>query len=793
MFTAHITDDGFKKQTVTQHCINVSVLAQQYAECLHLVNTAKLQGLLHDMGKLSADFNDYIEGNSSYQRGDIDHAYAGAKFLHDLIFDKSNKIAEGYVSRTIISHHGLHDWIDADNKSYFDYRVGKIDRYTEIYNNRSIVFDDDDIFSLFKLSNDEIHTYINRMKDIVRVSLSKSEDKAEEFLFYSGLFERLLQSILVDADRTDTSFFMKTGITSVPSEELSDNKYLWECCSKRLDKKYEKFRKNPHGSSIILERRMKISNECLNFAQHDVGICRLIVPTGGGKTLSSLRFAIEYCKSHNKNQIFYIAPFMSILEQNSDVIKEIVGDVNFLEYYSDFAQSIDDKEELNKYEMRVSKWDTPVISTTFVQFLNTIFSGKMESVRRFHRLTNSVIIIDEVQAIPLKCVNLFNLAVNFLAKVCGSTIVLCTATQPALSKTDFPIIFDGMIDMNPDFNEDFNVFHRTDLISVCRVNQYSFEEAAEFCSEKFDENGNLLVVVNTKMSARNIYEILKQRYENDVCVIHLSTNMCPQHRKDTIKIIKDKLESNRPIICVTTQLIEAGVDISFKCVVRSLAGLDNAAQAAGRCNRNGEYDICQAYIINIRDEKLRNLPEIIHRQDAAISVIYRLDSADLLKVSVMDDYFSLFYHERSKEMLYEIKVDDNDTTLIDILSLNSQRNAKAGNNRVSLRIGTQLFKTAGEMFHAIDSCTEEVVVPYNDEARSLITKINSDINIFELSKILRSAQKYSVSVYQNQLNQLESDGYIYKINDVWILRQGYDSDGVGLNISDSKLPYFIDS
>ncbi|MDE7230061.1 MAG: CRISPR-associated helicase/endonuclease Cas3, partial [Oscillospiraceae bacterium] len=262
---------------------------------------------------------------------------------------------------------------------------------------------------------------------------------------------------------------------------------------------------------------------------------------------SSLRFAVEYCKRFGKERIFYVAPFMSILEQNSDVIKEIVGEDNLLEHYSDFAQTIDNSEELNEYELRTDKWDSPVISTTLVQFLNSIFSNKTASVRRFHRLANSVIIIDEVQAIPIKCVNLFNLAMNFISRICGTVVVLCTATQPCFDNTEYPIELDEISEMNPDFKEDLIHFHRTELISACRVEQYTYEEAVDFCAEKFDENGNILVVVNTKKSAAAIYSLLCEKYQNTGAeIIHLSTGMCPQHRRDAINNIKKKLEDDMP-------------------------------------------------------------------------------------------------------------------------------------------------------------------------------------------------------------------------------------------------------
>lgn len=776
MFAAHIKDDYV--QTVQQHCVNVSTLGCLYADKLDLSNTAKLQGLLHDLGKLSVDFDNYIRRCTYIRRGDIDHAYAGAKYLYERYNENKFLCAVGYISRTIISHHGLHDWINSDGDSYFIYRVSKNDRYSEIYANKDIIFEDDEVNNLFNSSFKEITTY---MQCIVKIS-----QNPQQFLFYGGLFERLLQSILIDADRTDTAVFMKTGINPSWDVDINfDSKFVWDMCHDRLERIYCNFT----DTDIISKRRTEVADQCLNFANHDVGTCRLIVPTGGGKTLSSLRFAIEYCRQHNMNRIFYIAPYMSILEQNSDVIRNIVGADYFLEHYSDFAQNIDDEEELQEYELRTENWDVPVVSTTFVQFLNTIFSDKMTSVRRFHRLTKSVIILDEVQAIPLKCVNLFNLAINFLSRVCGSTIVLCTATQPALDNTTFPIIFDNNKDMNPDFEKDFEIFHRTNLVSLYRRSPYSLEETAEFCVDKFDENGNLLVVVNTKQTAAALYELLKQHYDKrDVTIVHLSTNMCPQHRRSMLRMIQIKLHSDKPIICVTTQLIEAGVDISFKCVIRSLAGLDNAAQAAGRCNRNGEYSICPVYILNIDNEgeNLRNLPEIQQRQAASISVIHSNPCTNLLSVDAMNAYFNKFYYEQVDKMSYNINFDGMSSNLVEILSFNSQRNRR--DKKVSQLVGTQAFKTAGELFHVIDESTVSVVVPYDKKAIRLINQLNSNIDIRDMKTVFRKLQKYTISIYLNRMRKFEQDGIIYKtMQDIWVLNKTYYDRHIGLNLAGTNL------
>ena len=679
----------------------------------------------------------------------------------------------------------MHDWIGKNGEDYFQSRIGNCERYDEILKNTVGIFTEAEISEALNTAAEEISLYHNKMKKLALDSGVK-EIRLKKYVFYCGLFERLLQSILIDADFTDTTDFMQNQKTE---REINANE-VWESSTENLAEQYRKFAEHPDN---LTEHRMRISERCLEFARHEVGVCRLIVPTGGGKTLSSLRFAVEHCRLFGKERIFYIAPFMSILEQNSDVIKSIVGGENFLEHYSDFKQTIDDKEELHEYQLRADKWDPPVISTTLVQFLNTIFSARSASVRRFHRLANSVIIIDEVQAIPLRCVNMFNLAVNFLAKICGAAVVLCTATQPCFNNTEYPIIFDERAEMNPDFREDFALLHRTELISAFRAEKYTYDEAAEICSRKFDENGNILIVVNTKKAAAELYRLLCERYQNTKAeVLHLSTGMCPQHRREVLDDIRRKLGDETPSICGTTQLIEAGVDSSFKCVVRSLAGLENAAQAAGRCNRNGKYPSCPAYIINLKDEDLTHLPEIRHRQKAAKSVILGGEYRDLLETDAMDAYFGIFYSQQRGTLSYKAMVDGVNTTLVDVLSTDFTRYDKM---KTDERIGKHMFDTVGQEFKVIDDNTEPVIVPYNDEAEGIISALNDpELPLSEAIDSLRRAQKYTISFYPYQIQKLNELGMLRKTqgNILTLDARAYDKAGMGLLENPGKMDALTD-
>lgn len=541
-YTAHIRSTDKKEQSVEEHCKRTATLASEYAKTTGLEKAAKIAGFLHDIGKLSSVFNSYIHGDNSYKRGDIDHSFAGARYLKELSVqsdDKNMNKAFSLIGRVILAHHGLRDWVNDDSEDIYDIRTKKESYYAEILEN----------FQSTELSRNVNQELIEAVREVttVRSELRKISDNKEKFAFYLGMMERFLLSCLIDADRTDTADFMSDSET----ETEFDTKQLWKDMQNRLNEKSNRFSSRTDDISI---QRRSISDRCFEYASNEVRICKLIVPTGGGKTLSSLRFAIEYAKQHDLKKIIYIAPFMSILEQNSDEIRSIAGEEAFLEHHSDMLADIaDNDEKLNEYELRTEKWDSPVIATTMVQFLNSLFSGKTSSIRRMHRLSDAVIIIDEVQSIPLKCVYLFNLAMNFLSQVCGSTIVLCSATQPPFELlNEFPMILDKNDSMTGETTDDFNAFRRTELIYQEKNGGFSYDETADFCRDKFQKHGSLLVVVNTKSSAKELYSRLSDT--ENAHVFHLSTNMCPQHRRKCINDIKEKLSANIPVICVTTQL-----------------------------------------------------------------------------------------------------------------------------------------------------------------------------------------------------------------------------------------------
>ncbi|MCI7805398.1 MAG: CRISPR-associated endonuclease Cas3'', partial [Oscillospiraceae bacterium] len=449
-YAAHINGD--KIQTVREHCRNTADLCQKFCMSFGTENIGRVQGLFHDAGKMTGDFNNYIRGLSAVKRGEIDHSYAGARYLTEIADDKNAGVLS-LIARTIISHHGLHDWVDSNCCDYFQKRISSDYDYENIRENIYTVVSEKELSELLDKALSEYKSIRAKIKSIYKGKT--------DYAFYIGMTERMLQSALMDADRIDTADFMSGELHQEISAD--ERKMLWKRMHDAMEKKLDRF--SERKDKISLQRR-SISDRCAAFAKNDVKVCRMIVPTGGGKTLSSLRFAVDYCIAHDMERIIYTAPFMSILEQNSDEICSIAGSEYFTEHHSDAAAQLDPEEDSQKYkeyEAHTERWDSPVIATTMVQFLNTLFSSKTASVRRMHRLSRAVIIIDEVQSIPLKCVNLFNLAVNFLTNVCGAAVVLCTATQPANDKTKYPLMLDEKDSMTGDYKADFEVFKRTEI------------------------------------------------------------------------------------------------------------------------------------------------------------------------------------------------------------------------------------------------------------------------------------------------------------------------------------------
>lgn len=732
-------------------------MAASFGAKVGLAEIARAAGIFHDIGKATPDFQNYIMAaarGEKVRRGDVHHAPVSAKYAYEKM-KVSLPVAE-MLANTVWAHHGtLHDFISPDGDAELLYKLKDQTKQLD-----------------YKLET-------GPDPETLKLEFSKALDRLDpndDRAFTASMLIKYLYSCLVDADRLN-AYISETG----GKYELE--KVDWAPLCQSL----ENYLLNEFGSKtdIIDSLRQNVSKQCLAASKRDKGIYKLSVPTGGGKTLSSLRFALNHANIHRMDRIIYVIPYLSITEQTAGAIRKALGkqedDPAVLEHHSNI---LPDKEEF--YKLHTDRWDAPIIITTQVQFLESVFSAKAGKLRKFHNMSNSVIIFDEVQSLPIKCVNLFNSALNFLKGVCGSTICLCTATQPLLENAERPL----KLTENPsiaDCSDLFSAMKRTEIVNALRPGGYSPDELAQFVLGKF--KSSTLVILNTKKAARDLYNALKSC---EIPLLHLSTNMCRAHRGNVIEDLRSRLEKKTPVICVSTQLIEAGVDISFECVIRDVAGLDSVYQAAGRCNRHGESGAQKpVYVVNVKGENLNKLLDIAKGAE----VTHRLFNEGNL---ITDRYYRYYFFERKSEMSYNYKeLGGQGGNLYDLLSNNRQGCCAYKNRGKTDKVGLcQAMRTAGEKFCVIEPGQTEVIVPYGN-AEELIAKYKAQNDsakykvkngFAEKLKQLHELSRFTVSLYEFQLNELRKSRAIKEGGDdgLTILRKGYYHESFGVNLEGNQ-------
>ncbi len=779
MQLAHFEKESGREQPLADHLRTAATLCGKSAAKFGLYNMGYLTGLLHDGGKARALFQNYLKNDNPSLKGKINHSAFGAQLLQEVAGSCNSKFAPvtaQLISAAVFSHHtGLPDCLTPQGENGYAKRF-KLEEEIDYAECRENFIAEcvriEELSGLFQKAVGEFEVYFSK---IIRFNQ-----------FGLGLTERLLFSCLIDADRYDTYCFdadVKPEAYEIP---------VWTCFAEKVEAYLETLQAHhpvcaARETGIINSLRQEISDDCRQFAENPGGIYQLFVPTGGGKTLASLRYALAHCAKFKLEHIYYIIPFCSILEQNSREIKNVLQkDGIVLEHHSNITFDEQDAggEDYRQYELVTQRWNVPVILTTMVQFLDTLFSGKTQAGRRLHELANSVLIFDEIQSIPVKCIHLFNAAVNFLSEVCHATVVLCTATQPQLSKTEpVPLRLTEPVNIVPDFEEKFRQFKRTQIVS--RINEkMSFSQLAELAKQEMQKKDSVLIVLNTKKAVQSVYTLLCGLVETEN-VFLLSTNLCPENREDIIQKLKKRLrpDSGLKTICVSSQLIEAGVDLSFGCAIRSLAGLDNIAQTAGRCNRHGEYaQTREVYVVSLPEENLSRLPEIQTSQRATIQTLSVLgDGMDLLSPDAIESYYLHYYHERSHEMGYRLKAYNE--TMYHMLD----QNRKARDNYINFEHKTpplqffQSFHTAGENFHVIDSPSLGIIVPYK-KGKEYIEELCGECSTERFRILLRSCQRFTVNVYRPELERLLQLGAVKYLQEknVFILRDGSYSEKTGI-------------
>ena len=762
-YLAHVVPEKGIVQNVGSHLLGVKELAEKNCPLEILKNIVVSDALLHDAGKLGNEFYEYMndvrKNGENVRKQKIDHTSAGGRILEGIV-DRGALFE--FISTAIYSHHGLQDNIDLETgETLFEKRREKKiefelvqQRYFEIIGRHVLI-------KYLSAAHADLQEIFRKIEAFVQETGKRNCGSRD---FYLGMFERLSLSVLIDSDWTDTACFCQE---EPHPERLSEEKTqeIWKKWISHFESYMHHMTDSTPKSPLNIFRD-EISELCFQAAKGKGGLYRLTVPTGAGKTFSSLRFALCHAQKYHKKHIIYVAPYNSILEQNAEDIRRAIGNEELvLEHHSNIFYE-DENQELI-YKKLTESWDCPLILTSAVQMLNTLFSGQKSCIRRMYNLCNSVIIFDEVQAFPIKGTELFHLAVNFLAVFCNTTIVLCSATQPSLVTLKENNLF-GCIEMTGSSKKYANVFKRVEIEDKLNLSAggVDIEDISRFTWNAFRQYGSVLLVVNTTKCARMIYKKLEKSSEDECKLYHLSTRMCPKNRKDELEAIKRDLKAKKRLICVSTQLIEAGVNLSFGCVIRSLAGLDSIIQAAGRCNRHKELELGKVYIVKIAPEleNLDRLYDIKRAQEAAEKFLYyfkqspeefggTLDSEESVK-AYYEEYFHGFSAEPTKypSHLYE-------TTLEELLGKNrpgrSQFKRKHEEGQKAPRM-CQAFATAGNEYKAIDEETKvTVVIPYDGTAEKAIGILEEEYAaLSEQKKAARILQQYSVGISEILLKKL---------------------------------------
>ncbi len=690
-----------------------------FARDLHSAESVRawgsLVGLWHDLGKYSDAFQDYIRqpGSGSHEgeiKGRVDHATAGAQHAHKTIENY------GYLfSYLIAGHHaGLADGIAAASEASLESRLKK------------------DIPAYQGNAPESLLNFSSELNERILCTGGKHEGLNLSF------FMRMLFSTLVDADFLATESFMspekKTARTKCLPPMLKLEKSL---------KMYIIALQNKAARSPVNQIREQIYNKCLQAAPEQPGFFSLTVPTGGGKTLSSLAFALAHARKHNLRRVIYVIPYTSIIEQNAKVFREALaqfGPEVVLEHHSNFGADEDKQSTWSR--LAAENWDARIIVTTNVQFFESLHANRPSRCRKLHNIARSVVILDEAQNLPVGYLDPCLRTLEQLVKSYGTSVVLCTATQPAIeSNAEFSIGIEQPKEIIPDPGKFYRALRRVKCENLrTRLNNVTL-------AAKLAEHRQVLCIVNTRRHAREVFDLLP----DDDHRYHLSTLMCPEHRKSRLAEIKNALEAGKPVRLIATQLIEAGVDIDFPVVYRAMAGLDSIAQAAGRCDREGTLTQRQGspggqMIIFTPDESAP--PGIIRNSAETAGEVLSQTVGDPLGLDRIEEYFRLYYWKNGSH-----------TDNKDILGCWP---SKITREEDFLRFK---FRTCAQNFHLIDDDHSlPVLVPYEGAPR-LAKELENAHDPQKLRTIARKLQRYTVNIPEWQHRQLRDAGVLYSLHD----------------------------
>jgi CRISPR-associated endonuclease/helicase Cas3 len=673
---------------LADHLVRTAELASQFASAFGAADWAHIAGKWHDLGKYSKEFQNYLCSQNGFDAhiegipGRVDHSTAGA---HHAI--EQMRLLGHILAYCLAGHHsGLLD-ARAVGASQED-RLGK------------------KILSCRDAPENILQNNEPAIPQFVKQAL------ANHNAFSISFFTKMLFSCLVDADFLNTEEFMQPD-----KSELRDGlpKDVLRMMEKALNEFMQSF---TTADAPVNGERSEIRSACLNNAENKTGFFSLTVPTGGGKTLSSLAFALRHALEKDLQRIIYVVPFTTIIEQNADEFRKAMNcipsislDRLVIEHHSNF----DPEKETPFSRLACENWNAPLIVTTSVQFYESLFANRTSHCRKLHNLARAVIILDEAQTLPVDYLKPCLQVLKELAENYGSTVLLCTATQPAINKRpDFLAGIENVREIIPDPPALYQRLKRVKVQDLGK--QTDLEISSRLLTEE-----RVLCVVNTRKHASILMKKLGKAEEH----FHLSALMCPEHRSRKLQTIRQRLAQGLTCRVISTQLIEAGVDVDFPAVFRSMAGLDSIAQAAGRCNRNGRMPHLGSVFI-FRSEH-QNTEMFVSETSNAAAQVLALHGADPLSLEAIERYFRLYYWDQTQRW--------DEHGILGCFALD-------GGNPLFPFIFQ--FATAAKDFKIIQENTRPVIVPFNREGQELGDRLRKLPCMNR--EIARRLQRYTVQI-----------------------------------------------
>jgi CRISPR-associated endonuclease/helicase Cas3 len=677
-FYAHSTEltDKADWQPLQQHLMQVGTLAADFARTFGGQVLADPAGRLHDLGKYTEPFQLRLEGK--FRK--VDHATWGAR----IALDRYGPLFGHLMAYGIAGHHaGLAN--------------GKVGTIRTSLRDRL----ESPLPELLPAWQQELS-----LPEISELRLPEGfQPRPDRGMFQLTLLARMLFSCLVDADFIDTDEFYRR-IESRPPRQREDSPSLL-ALRERLDIRLATFQ----ADSEVNHLRADILTHVRKQSVHEPGLFSLTVPTGGGKTLASLAFALDHAIAHGLRRVIFVIPFTSIVEQNAQVFREAFGDLGdaaVLEHHSAFFDDPKSApESKDKRKLAMENWDAPIVVTTAVQFFESLFADRPSRCRKLHNIAGSVVILDEAQTLPLKllrpCVTLLDeLALNY-----RTSVVLCTATQPALNAEEgFLDGLKGVRELAPDPP---GLYRQLRRVNVRHVGALDDETLAEHLRQR----EQVLCIVNNRRHARALFDSIADQPG----ARHLTTLMCAKHRSKVLAEVRQQLKDGLPCRLVSTSLIEAGVDIDLPTVLRAEAGLDSIAQAAGRCNREGRRRHEDSEVLVFATANPDWAPPTELKQFAqAFRTVEPRYREDLLAPEAVRAYFHELYWQKGAREL-----DAHD--LIGLLK--------------SCREDSLPFETLAEKFRLIETTMQPVIVPWDDTARDALRSLEFAKGCGTIARILQ--------------------------------------------------------